>query len=209
MISVDRTINSFKGIAAGGSFDVLLVRGTEGKITITGEENIIPFIETEINDGILKIKYQKNTNIKTTKKLEVLIYFEEIESVALGGSGNISSKETIKAKDFNVSLGGSGNISLDLKAKEIKVKIGGSGNIELKGTTNELDCAIAGSGNIKAYRLTAKELNATIAGSGSVKIKVKNKIKAKVVGSGNIYYKGKPSKIEIKSVGSGRVIEKN
>ncbi|AUC84722.1 DUF2807 domain-containing protein [Polaribacter sp. ALD11] len=209
VITVNRTTDDYRGIAVGGSFDLILVKGTEGKITIEGEENIIPFIETEISDRILKIKYKKNTNIRTTKKLTVTVTFETIESVALAGSGNISSKEIIKAADLNISLGGSGNIDLKIDSDTVSTNIGGSGTIELKGNTNELKCSIAGSGSIEAYNLTTDEINANIAGSGSIKTTVKNKIKAKLVGSGSIYYKGNPKHVDSKSLGSGNVVERN
>ncbi|WP_299672286.1 head GIN domain-containing protein [uncultured Polaribacter sp.] len=209
IVTVNRTTSNYNGIAAGGSFDVLLVKGKEGNITIEGEENIIPYIETEVSGGTLKIKYKKNTNIRTTKRLTVTVPVDDIESVALGGSGNISSKTTLKANDFNVNLGGSGNIELHIDSDEISTNIGGSGNINLKGTTNQLKCSIAGSGSIRAYHLTTEELNATIAGSGSIKTTVNNKIKAKLVGSGSIYYKGNPKHIDSKSVGSGSIVERN
>ncbi|PQJ82275.1 head GIN domain-containing protein [Polaribacter glomeratus] len=209
VVTVNRTTSSFDGIAVGGSFDVLLVKGKEGKITIEGEENIIPFIETEIEGDLLHIQFKKNTNINTTKKLLVTVYFENIEKVSLAGSGNIRSTEIIKSRDFAVALGGSGNITLKVDANEISSNIGGSGNIELTGTAKELTCSIAGSGSIKAYNLNTDILNANIAGSGSVNASVKSKIKAKIVGSGSVYYKGNPLDIDTKSVGSGSVIERN
>lgn len=209
VVTVNRTTSSFDGITVGGSFDVLLVKGKEGKITIEGEENIIPFIETEIEGDLLHIQIKKNTAINTTKKLLVTVYFENIEKVSLAGSGNINSSEIIKSKDFAVALGGSGNITLKVDANEISSNIGGSGNIELTGSAKELTCSIAGSGSIKAYNLNTDILNANIAGSGSVNASVKSKIKAKIVGSGNVYYKGNPLDIDTKSVGSGSVIEKN
>lgn len=209
VITVNRTTSDYDGISVGGSFDVVLVKGKEGKITIEGEENIIPFIETEISGNLLKIKFQKNVNINTTKRLTVTVPYESIESVALGGSGNITNKGTIKSNDFSVALGGSGNISLTIDADEINSKIGGSGNIKLTGSTNDLDCSIAGSGSIKAYELNTNTLNATIAGSGNIRTTVQTKIKAKVVGSGSIYYKGNPKYVDSKSVGSGDVVDKN
>jgi len=209
VVTVKRTTSDYNGITAGGSFDVILVKGEEGKITIEGEENIIPYIETEVEYNTLKINYKKNTNISTTKRLTVTVTFKDIESVGLGGSGNISSKDLIKADDFKASLGGSGNIELKIDADDVSTSIGGSGDIKLSGSANELDCSIAGSGSIKAYELTANSVNVSIAGSGSVRITVKDAIKARVVGSGSVYYKGNPSKIESKSVGSGSVIDRN
>ncbi len=209
VVTVNRTTSDYDGVSAGGSFDVILVKGEEGKIIIEGEENIIPHIETEVSGSILKIKFRKNTNIRTTKRLTVTVTYESIESVALGGSGNITCESTIKSNDFTVALGGSGNITLSVDTDELSSKIGGSGNINLSGTANELSCSIAGSGSIKAYDLNTNTLNATIAGSGNIRTTVKTKIKAKVVGSGSVYYKGNPSHVDTKSVGSGDVIDKN
>lgn len=209
VITEKRTTSDYDAIAVGGSFDVVLVKGTEGNITLKGEENIIPLIETEISGGTLKINYKKNTNVRTTRRMVVTVTVTEIESIALGGSGNITSKTDLKSDDFSVSLGGSGNIELDIDADETNVNIGGSGNIDLKGTTNNLKCAIAGSGSIRAYDLTTSEINATIAGSGSVKATVKNKIKANLIGSGSLYYKGNPKHIDSKSIGSGSIVERN
>ncbi|QNM86925.1 DUF2807 domain-containing protein [Polaribacter pectinis] len=209
VVTVNRTTDDYDGVSVGGSFDVILIKGKEGNIKIEGEENIIPYIETEISGSTLKIKYKNNVNIRTTKRMTVTVTFNDIESVALGGSGNISSKELIKSKKFSASIGGSGNIQLKVDADDLKASIGGSGNIELEGNTNEFTCSIAGSGSVKAYELTTDELSANVAGSGSIKTTVKSKINAKLVGSGSVYYKGNPKHIDSKSVGSGSVLERN
>lgn len=209
VVTVNRTTSDYDKVSVGGSFDVILIKGKEGKITIEGEENIIPYLETEVNRNTLQVKYKKNTNIRTTKRLTVTITYKNINKVSLGGSGNITNEGIIKSNDFTVALGGSGNITLKVNADKVNSKIGGSGNIKLSGSSIKLDCSIAGSGSIKAYELSTDTLNATIAGSGNIRATVKNKIKAKVVGSENIYYKGKPKYIDTKSVGSGDVIDRN
>ncbi|PQJ78030.1 head GIN domain-containing protein [Polaribacter porphyrae] len=209
VVTVNRTTSDYDGIGIGGSFDVILVKGKEGKITIEGEENIIPYIETEVKGGTLKIKYEKNVNIRTTKRLTVTVTYNDIDKVSLGGSGNVKNEGTIKSENFSVSLGGSGNITLNVDADEINSNIGGSGNIKLSGNSTEFTCSIAGSGSIKAYDLTTDSLKATIAGSGNIKTTVNKKIKAKVVGSGSIYYKGDPKHVDTKSVGSGDVINRS
>lgn len=209
VVTINRTTSDYDGIRVGGSFNVVLVEGKEGAISIEGEENIIPYIETEVKGNTLQIQYQKNVNISTTKRLTVTVAYKDIEKVSLGGSGNITNEGTIKANDFSASLGGSGNITLNIDAVEVSTNIGGSGNIKLAGTSNELNCSIAGSGSIKAYELPTNTLIANVSGSGSIRATVKTKIKAKVVGSGSIYYKGIPEYIDLKSTGSGDIIDKN
>jgi len=209
LISTTRNIPSFNELSVGGSFDVILVKGTVGEIFIEAEENIIPYIITEVDGDRLKIRYKKNSNINTTKSVTIRVQFEDLESISLGGSGKISSDDLIKSETFKVNIGGSGKIYLYLDAEKVSASIGGSGDLILKGTTQKMRSNIAGSGSIKDFGFTADNLNATIAGSGNIKITVQSKIKAKVVGSGNIYYKGNPKHVDTKSIGSGNVIDKN
>lgn len=210
VVTVNRSTSDYNEISVGGSFDVILVKGKEGKLKIEGEENIIPYIETEVSSGgTLKIKYKKNTNIRTTRRLTVTVPFKDIEGVSLGGSGKITSNTLIKTDRFSTNLGGSGDITLKVDADNVKASIGGSGNINLEGRSNEFTCSIAGSGSIRAYELKTDEINVKVAGSGSVKTTVKSKIKAKLVGSGSVYYKGNPTHIDSKSVGSGDIIDRN
>ncbi|WP_397446178.1 head GIN domain-containing protein [Polaribacter sp. R77954] len=209
VVTTNRTTSEYDAIGVGGSFDVVLIKGKEGNIKIEGEENIIPYVETEVQGNTLKIKYKKNTNIRTTKRLTVTVTYKDIDAISLGGSGNISCQGTLKTDELKTSLGGSGNISLAVDANEVIANIGGSGNIKLAGISNDFTCSIAGSGSIKAYELKTDNLSATIAGSGSIRTTVNQKIKAKVVGSGSIYYKGNPTNIDSKSVGSGDIIDRN
>lgn len=204
-----RTVENYEGISVGGFFDVILVEGKEGKITIEGEENLLEYIVTEVSRGTLNIKVEKGINLKTTKRLTVTVPVEEINHVSLGGSGNVTSEVSLKSDEFDVSLGGSGNITLDIDANNIKSSIGGSGNIKLSGKAENMKSSIAGSGTIKAYDLTVNKIKASIAGSGDIRVSVKEEIKATVAGSGSIYYKGNPSKVDSKSVGSGSVISQN
>ncbi len=208
VVKENRKTDDYESVSLGGSFNVELVKGKEGNLVIEGEKNLLPYIITEVKNGNLKIKVKKGYSLKTSRKLLVTVPIDEIEKVALGGSGNIYSKTTIKSKNLDVSLGGSGNIEFDLDAEKVKCSIGGSGNIELSGNANYMSCSIAGSGSVKSYDLNVESLKASIAGSGSIQSSVKNEIKATIAGSGSIYYKGDPDKIDTKSVGSGNVVKK-
>lgn len=204
-----RSVGNFDSVNVGGFFEVILVDGKEGKLTIEGEENILPYIITEVKRGKLKIKVKDNVNIKTRRKLTVTVPFQSIEAISLGGSGNVISEKTIESDKVSFSIGGSGNIKAKVAANLVTTSIGGSGNIRLKGEADRVKCSIAGSGNIKAYDLKANSLKVNVAGSGDIYVSVKEKIKANVVGSGNIYYKGNPKYVDTNALGSGDVIKKD
>ena len=100
-------------IKISGSFNVDLVSGKEGKITIKGEENLVSAIKVEVEDNTLKIYVERGFNIRPSmgKRIEVTVPFEKISEVSLSGSGDVSTKNLIKNDQFTVKLAGSGNFN--------------------------------------------------------------------------------------------------
>jgi hypothetical protein len=208
-ITVERTTPSYDHIAISGAFDIELVDGHEGNITLEGEENILDHIITEVKGDKLNIRYQKGYSQRTKWKNPVFITIpvESINGLALSGSGDIVGKKTIKTEHFETAMSGSGDITLILEAHSVKASMSGSGDITLSGNTNNLEVFISGSGNIKAYDLISKNVEATVSGSANVEVTANNSINAKVSGSGDIDYRGKPEKINTKVSGSGDITE--
>ena len=205
-----RNTSDYESVSSAGNFDIKLVEGREGKLKLQGEENLMKYIITEVKNGKLTIKVKKHVNLRMTKKFVVTVPYKSIDKVTLAGSGDITNSGTIKADAFKVTLAGSGDIHLNIEVKNaVKTSIAGSGNINLSGKSTELNCSIAGSGDVNAYELKTEATTVSVAGSGNVKTTVSKSIKARVAGSGSIYYKGKPDKIDSKSFGSGSIKSRN
>jgi hypothetical protein len=208
VVTTTRKVSDYNDISVGGSFDVSLVAGKEGELTIKGEENLFDYLITEADNGVLKIKWKKGISVRTNKKFLITVPFEDIEGVSLAGSGNITSRDMIKSDFFKISLSGSGDFNLNLKVEELSSSVSGSGNIKLSGSADKLKCSIAGSGDFNAYELFSIEADVRIAGSGEIKIDVADKLKARVSGSGDIFYRGNPKFQDVKVSGSGTVSSK-
>ncbi len=205
MITKTRSVGEYDKIVAGGSFDVKLIAGTEGKITIHIDENLLEYLITEVENDRLKLKWKKGSNISTRNKILITVPFKDISGVTLSGSGDVFSEATIKASDFKAILSGSGNMKLAVKSTYLSSRISGSGNIRLSGAADKLEYAISGSGNINGYELVSNEADVRISGSGGIKTNVTENLKARIAGSGNIYYKGNPKRQDTKVSGSGNV----
>lgn len=205
----NRSLSNYDKISVAGAFDVNLVKGKEGAISIEAEENLMEYIETEVENGHLKIHPKKGYQLRSTKTIVITVPFKTLEAVSLAGSGNVSSKDVLNSTDLDLSLAGSGELDLAVSTKKLTSKIAGSGNIKLSGNTDEFNCEIAGSGNIEAYDLKATVSHINIAGSGNVKVHAVSEIHAKIVGSGDVIYTGNPTVEKLKSVGSGSIKKKS
>jgi len=207
MTTETRNTGDYDGVKCAGSMDYILVAGTEGKIKLEGESNLLEYIITEIKGNDLIIKVEKGVNLSPSwnKTIKVTIPFKDISSVSLAGSGDLWSEDKITASNFNVSLAGSGDLTLNIESTSVEGSLAGSGDITLKGNTNDLSLRLAGSGDIHAFGLQSNHTEASIAGSGDIEVVSNQSLKARVSGSGDIEYKGNPSKEDTKVSGSGKI----
>ena len=206
-VTKERTTASYDKVVVSGNINVTLVSGKEGNLVVTAEENFMEHIITEVKEGKLKIRIKKNSNLKPSsgKKIMITVPYEDINYVALSGSGNVVSKNTIKANQFEAVVSGSGGMKLAVNASELNGKVSGSGDLRLTGKTADLDFRVSGSGNVSAYELIASNANILVSGSGNIRIFCEDSLKARVSGSGNVRYKGNPSKEDSKVSGSGNI----
>ncbi len=205
--TITRTTESYDKIATAGSFNIELVSGKEGTITIKGDENIINHIVTEVIGNELKVYFNKNKSYNYKQEITITIPFEEINKISFAGSGNMVAKNAINATHFEARMAGSGNCIFEINAKNIEAKIAGSGNLQLSGTADKLEAETAGSGNLNCTKLLSKNADVAVAGSGNLSVFCTNNLIAKIAGSGNIRYKGKPLTIDSKVAGSGKISE--
>ena len=207
VVSETRSTGDYDGVKIAGFFDVDLVSGKEGKITIKGEENLLSAIKVEVEDKSLKIYVEKGTQIRTSSgnKIQVTVPFEKISELSLAGSGDIQSKDVIKNDNLALKLAGSGNLTLPVDTNNLELHVSGSGNIHLKGTATKLTTKLSGSGDIDASSLKSKIVEANVSGSGNSKVTCDESITARVAGSGNIKYIGNPEKRDVKVSGSGTI----
>ena len=205
--TITRTTSDYSAIRCSGSFDYILVQGSEGNIKIEGEENLLEYIITETEHGALVVKTKNNVNLKPSKSntIKITIPFQDIEKISLAGSGDLYNKDVINEEDLNVSLAGSGDIVLNIKTSKVKAKITGSGDITLKGSTENLEADVTGSGDFHGFDLESNNTAVSVTGSGDAKVVSNVYLKAKVTGSGDIVYRGNPEKEDTNVAGSGSI----
>ena len=177
-----REVSGFDEVVLLGSGDVFIeVAGSES-LTIEAEDNIIPLLSTEVEDGRLELKATES--ISPTEPIRYTITAEVLDAVVITGSGRI----TATAVDTETFAPG----------------ISGSGNITAEGRCTSLASVISGSGNYDGSGLVCADGDVTVSGSGNAIVNVTGSLEATVTGSGNIQYIGDPS-IDRTVTGSGTI----
>ncbi len=205
-----REASGYTGIQSQGALNVIVLYGNANTISVEADENLLPYIETLVENGKLIIRTKNKVNLKSNERLTVHASLTKLTSLVLSGSGNITGDGAFSNSGrTEVRLSGSGNIKLGADSfNELDVAISGSGNVVLKGNnSNNITASISGSGNIDCSNFSTNDVFAKVSGSGDIRVYANKSIDAKVSGSGNIYYKGSASNLNSKSSGSGKIIK--
>ena len=183
IISESRELNNFTSIILLGSIDVNIKTSESNNCVVVADDNLIPYIKTEVVNNKLNISL--NESYSSKEKLVVNINTPNYDEVSLSGSGNI-------------------NI-LDFKNNNLSLNISGSGNITGNGEVETLVVKINGSGNLMSKEIKSKSATITINGSGDGEVFASDSISAKINGSGNIEYFGNPENVDSIINGSGDI----
>jgi len=191
--SETREIGAFTSLASGGPMDVEISYGTSSSLKIEGDENILPYIETYVKDGTLRIKVKDANSVNPKVKLRVQISMTTVDGISQSGSGTIKgSGDFTSDKTANFNISGSGHLELAFsKFNGAKISMSGSGSMELKGNiAGDVDMHQSGSGHIDCLNAPCENATASIAGSGSMRLNASKTIDARISGSGEISYTG-------------------
>ena len=205
IITQEKQLSAYDRIEVLGSYDVIFTDGEVGKIRIKAPDNILPLIQTEVSDGLLKIGTGKN---KHRVKQPIIIYVpvdSRLKQVDIRGSADIYTEKSLETKALEVDVYGSGDVRLQVDASSLALKIDGSGDIRVGGKTDNLSININGSGDVEVPNLKAEKAVININGSGGVSAYVTENVDISIAGSGDVTIKGNPKKIKQKINGSGRV----
>lgn len=198
-----RAPGHFTGVTMGlpGSLE-LRTGGTES-VTIETDDNLLPLIETVVENGTLNIRPTKRNLDLDGRHLKIVVQAKGVDHLALGGSGSIDA-DALRGPKVSVDLGGSGSIKLrGVDSDALSVVLGGSGDLKVAGgTTRKLSLSIAGSGNVDLGKLQSADASVNIAGSGEATISVRDNLNVTIAGSGDVNYYGDP-RVSKTSIGSG------
>ena len=186
VISETREVSGITSIDLQDSAEVNIKFGAMESLVITGEDNIIFLIETNVSNHQLIIKTKPLMTYSATKPVRVDVTVNSLEGVTVSGSGSLDV------------AGYSGD--------SLMMDMSGSGKLSADGSANTVTITLGGSGDVNANKLSAKKATVVLSGSGSVTVFASEELDASLSGSGQIIYRGNPNEIYKNIIGSGTII---
>lgn len=188
-----RPVANFHGVAFSLPGKLEIRPGNTEGLTVETDDNLLPYIETVVENGVLRVRgSQRNQNLQTAT-LKFVLNVKQIDTLSIAGAGAILA-EPLRAANLTVDVAGSGTVRLKaIDGDAVTVSIGGSGDVGADGgNVNHVSVNIAGSGDVKLGKLRASGADVSIAGSGDATVWARDKLDVSIAGSGDVHYYGDP-----------------
>jgi hypothetical protein len=179
-----RSVTAFDGVELSGSNDVVIHVGETRSVRVSGDDNLVGRVTTEVLQGTLVVGTTPGS-FTTQVPMRVEIGVPSLSALTLSGSGNVTI-EGVAQPSFTVTLSG-------------------SGMVKASGAADDLAVTVSGSGEALLGDLVAKAVRAVVSGSGLIAVTATESLDAAVPGSGAIEYGGNPSSVTKDVSGSGAI----
>lgn len=166
-----RSVGAFTAVDISGSIDAEIAIGGESRIEITGDDNLVPLVVTELDGHRLRIRTTKN--VRPSLPLKARIATARLGELEVSGSSDVVFHGAHEDK-LTLSLSGSTKVRGD-------------------GTAHELDIDAAGSCDVELGQLAAERAKISISGSGDAVVAVSQALDVSISGSGSVTYRGEPA----------------
>ncbi|MGE5223568.1 MAG: GIN domain-containing protein [Omnitrophica WOR_2 bacterium] len=207
VITENRPVSGFDRVEMSIPGNLDIQQGAAESLVVSGDDNILPLLQTNVSGGKLSIRYRSGAIVRTSKPLQITLTVKNLSEFVNSSSGTVKIGP-ISTGDFHLRLSSSGDIDIEnIQADQIKAELTSSGNITLRGSANQLDLQVTSSGAFQAGDLQVQRATVRLSSSGDVTVWVVEDLSVNISSSGNVSYYGKPS-VHSTLTSSGEVFAK-
>lgn len=181
-----RVVDNFTQLELLGVGRVEVTIGNLRPLELSGDDNILPLIETKVTNGKLVIRTIRS--IRPVQSLIIKATVSDLTAIMLGGAGELA-------------ITGIANDNL-------RATLTGAGTVTLSGQTSNLLLTLAGVGSADARDLVAKAVTVDMSGAGRTDVSPVVSLHVTITGAGTVTYSGEPTILQ-KITGVGKLTRRN
>ena len=193
----------FDEVKGSRGLDVYLTKGSENKIVVEADENLLDLIETNISNGKLTITSSKNIGRAKAKKIYVT--FVELSSIEASSGADVIGNSVIKSETLTLDCSSGADIEVEVFTKQLYAETSSGADIEVSGKASSLNAKASSGSELNAKKLQVLTCNAKASSGADITINVKESLDAKASSGGDIRYYGSPTLANQKKGRSGSI----
>jgi len=193
-ITENRNVGDYRGVSVSDAFKVIIKQDSSSKtINVTADDNIIKFIRTNVEGGVLRIYIKKN--VCNSGEIIVKVPVTKVEELRAGDASEITSDGKITANDLHIGLSDGSRISLDLTAKRVTTRASDASELNLKGQAAEHDIQLSDGSKVYAKEFVSNDGIVKATDGSECEVNILNSLTVRASDGAVIRYFGNPQNV--------------
>ncbi|MFK5889794.1 MAG: head GIN domain-containing protein [Flavobacteriaceae bacterium] len=193
----------FTAIKVMQGIDVYLTSNNSTKLTVEADENIIDLLRTDVNNGTLKIYFEKNVWRATSRK--VYLSVPTLSSIVTTSGASVRFENTLKADKLSLRATSGADIYAHVDVTDLNSATTSGADIKINGLAKNFEASATSGSDIKASDLKADYVTVRVTSGADIRVYALKEINAKATSGGNIRYDGDPKVVNKTKNSGGRI----
>lgn len=186
-----RYIAAFHAVEVEDGLNVEIVMSDAESVIVEADDNVVPYIETSVDDGELEIKIKDDTRIKGRPHIKITVNATEILNDISGSSGShITSTSELNIENLNLTLSGGSHFDGTLNTNKTSMLLSGGSIIITEGRSTTLNMTCSGGSTVKGSGLTTDNVYANLSGGSTTDLRINQTIQVTASGGSEFRYSG-------------------
>lgn len=182
LVTVARPVPPFDAVSAAGPMRVIVQRsGSEG-VSVTAEDNLLPYIVTEVRGGVLFLSPAQG--VRLDPRREIVVRVDSYEVVELDGSAAVA---------MEVEVGW---------VSELWVTVSGASSLVVWGSADRQTTNVSGASRYDALDLETGESLLDVSGASDALVWARDWLEVDASGASRVRFRGNPVVVARTSGGS-------
>jgi hypothetical protein len=196
----------FHGVAVHSAFLATIRAGAKPEIELTADDNIVPLIETVVQEGILVVRPATNHSIQTKNPLKLVLTVTALDHIEAHGASRINVESPLEGADLDLALHGASQLNIpSLTVKSLKLKLEGASRANLAGSAASAACDLAGASHADAQKLRIGEAAVALSGASHLTATVTGTLSGSASGASHITLTQEPASRSFKTSGASHI----
>lgn len=211
---ISRKLEVFDKISIENRLNLIITQDSTkaGEVSISGPENLLEEITTEVDGGWLRIKNANTCNFVRTYdyELTVHVFLKDLSLLNVDGIASVKTEDTLKITKLDIEHLALSDIHLTLSGEEVFLRSRNSAHTQLDGRVKVFKGSIEEISDVDAEFLIAEEVLLDTHTPLDCVVNASKGLYVKLYGPGSIVYVNEPSEYKIVDVqlSTGRLRKK-
>lgn len=147
-----KTIDAFKKLDISDNLDIILVRGNEASIEIEADDNLIPMVDIQQQNGQLRLLTTQD--IVGFKKFSIRVtYTDALEELQLHQDAKITALADLTMPQLRIRCKDFSRLSANIKVKQLQLEADDHAKAEINAKADKMTLQLSKNASVKALVL--------------------------------------------------------